>query len=95
MKRGLTHQSRLRLRAVSVPSPRLILSPARAAEGWLRQYAERDECMLRHHRRVFTTESTENTEGMRRKAVFLNYQIAFLRIPSVYSVNSVVNTRVP
>jgi hypothetical protein len=26
--------------------------------------------MLRHHKRVFTTECTENTEGMRRKQLF-------------------------
>jgi hypothetical protein len=49
--------------------------------------------MLRHHERVFTTECPENTEGMRRKQ-FQNYNIAFLRCPSVFSVHSVVNTRV-
>jgi hypothetical protein len=32
--------------------------------------------MLRHHRRVFTTECTENTEGMRRKR-FLELQNCF------------------
>jgi len=61
----------------------------------LRPYAKRDEFKLRHHRAVFTTECTENTEGMRRKQFFQNYKIAFLRCPSVFSVNSVVNTRVP
>jgi hypothetical protein len=45
------------------------------------------------HPCVFTTELTESTEGMRRKQFFQHYKIAFLRIPSVYSVPSVVNTR--
>jgi hypothetical protein len=43
--------------------------------------------------RVFTTEITENTEGQRRKANFVVLKNCFLRIPSVFSVISVVNTR--
>jgi hypothetical protein len=37
--------------------------------------------MLRHQKRVFTTEFTENTEGMRRKQFFQNYKHCFSPLP--------------
>src|ERR1700741_2460402 len=47
-------------------------------------------CVL--NTRVFTTEGTECTEGMRSKQSS-KLQTVFLRYPSVHSVPSVVNTR--
>jgi hypothetical protein len=67
-KRGPTNHSRLWLCTVSVPAGTCPHAQARLNPvNQLWPHAVRDEFMLRHHRRVFTTEGTENTEGMRRK----------------------------
>src|SRR5688572_2179903 len=48
---------------------------------------------LRERKRVITTEAQRTQRGCGGKAIIQNYRIVFLRIPSVISVTSVVNTR--